>query len=417
MKSILERQDPYVAAALKHEAERQDNQLILIAAENYASPAVLEAQGSVFTNKYAEGYPGHRYYTGCQDMDAVEALAIQRAKDLFGADHVNVQPHSGTQANLAVYSALLSPGDVVMAMRLAEGGHLSHGSPANCSGHWYCFRHYGVDSSSEKINYDDIEKIAREHKPKLIVAGASAYPRTIDFGYLRRIADMVGASLVADIAHIAGLVAAGCHPSPVGHAHVVTSSTHKTLRGPRGGFVLCDAAFANKIDKAVFPGMQGGPLMHVIAAKAVAFQEALLPEFAYYQQAVVDNASTLAQELTSLGFRLVSGGTDNHLVLVDLRSINITGRDAELALERACISVNRNSIPFDPLPPNVTSGIRLGTPAVTTRGLGRSEMKEIARMISRVLSNLGNDEVLAEVCQQVEGITREFPVPKLVCRA
>ena len=417
MKSILERQDPPIAAALKREAARQENHLVLIAAENYASPAVLEAQGSVFTNKYAEGYPGHRYYTGCQDMDAAEALAIQRAKDLFGADHANVQPHSGTQANLAVYSALLSPGDVVMAMRLAEGGHLSHGSPANCSGHWYCFSHYGVDSTSEKINYDDVEKIARDHRPKLIMAGASAYPRIIDFGYLRRIADMVGAVLVADIAHIAGLVAAGCHPSPVGCAQIITSSTHKTLRGPRGGFILCDADFASKIDKAVFPGMQGGPLMHVVAAKAVAFQEALLPEFTCYQQAVVDNANILAQELTSLGFRLVSGGTDNHLVLVDLRSLNITGREAELALERACISVNRNSIPFDTLSPNVTSGIRLGTPAITTRGLGRSEMKEIARMIFRILGNIGNDEVLAKVCQQVGEMTREFPVPKLVCRS
>jgi glycine hydroxymethyltransferase len=403
--------DPEVAAAIEQDEQRQQFTINLIASENYTSRAVLEAQGSVLTNKYAEGYPGKRYYGGCQNVDLAEKLAIERAKKLFNAEHANVQPHSGTQANMAAYFALLEYGDTVMAMSLPNGGHLTHGSKINFSGRFYKFVTYGVDKETETIDYDQVEKLALAHKPKLIVAGASSYPRIIDFKRFRQIADKIGAKLVVDMAHPAGLIAAGLHPSPVPYAEVVTSTTHKTLRGPRGGFILCQGKFAAAIDSNLFPGVQGGPLMHVVAAKAVAFHEAMQPEFVSYQKAVLRNAKTMASELGRLGLRLVSGGTDTHLLLVDLSPIGITGRAAEKALDAVGITVNKNVIPFDPQPPQITSGIRLGTPAVTSRGFEAKEVKSIARLIVKVLSNLGDENINNEVRQQVNVICNKFPVP------
>lgn len=378
--------DPEIAEVLEQERARQNNKIELIASENFVSPAVMEAQGSVLTNKYAEGYPGKRYYGGCEYVDVAEKLAIERAKKLFGCEHVNVQPHSGASANTAVYLAVLKPGDTVLGMDLAHGGHLTHGSPVNISGLYYKFVPYGVSEDTQTIDYEQVAKLAREHKPKLIVAGASAYPRIIDFARLKEIADEVGALLMVDMAHIAGLVATGLHPSPVPYADFVTSTTHKTLRGPRGGLILCKEKHAQAIDKAVFPGLQGGPLMHVIAAKAVAFKEALSPEFKAYQEQVVKNASVLAQSLVDRGFKLVSGGTDNHLLLVDLRNRNLTGKEAEHRLDEIGITVNKNAIPFDPEKPSVTSGIRIGTPAVTTRGFKEDEMVAIADIMDKALS-------------------------------
>lgn len=404
-------QDLEITSLIQREEERQRSKLVLIAAENYASQAVLEAQGSLLTNKYAEGYPGHRYYGSCQEIDEVENIAIKRAKQVFNAEHANVQPHSGTQANAAAYLALLDYGDTVIGMNLAHGGHLSHGSAVSFSGKWYRFIHYGVNRETERLDYEEIERLAKKHEPKLVVAGASSYPRIIDFEKLFYIAEQVGAKLMVDMAHIAGLVAAGLHPSPVPWAHVITSSTHKTLRGPRGGFLLSKQEYASQLDAAVFPGMQGGPLMHVIAAKAVAFYEAMQPDFISYQKKVVENAQVLASELQNLGFRLIAGGTDNHLILVDLRGMGITGKLAEEVLDNVGISVNRNSIPFDPNPPRVTSGIRLGTPAVTTRGLGPSEMKQIAILIHKVLANLEDEKMKQQVFQEVQGISSRFPLP------
>jgi len=409
--SALEETDPRVATIISRERERQRRNINLIAAENYASKAVLEAQGSMLTNKYAEGYPGHRYYGGCQDIDEVETLARERARELFHAEHANVQPHSGAQANMAVYFALLEHGDKVMGMSLSHGGHLTHGSPVNFSGKFYRFIPYGVDRETERIDYDEVERIATEHQPKLIIAGASAYPRTIDFERFRQIADLVGARLMVDMAHLAGLIAAGLHPSPVPYAEVVTSTTHKTLRGPRGGLILCKKNLASLIDRAVFPGTQGGPLMHVIAAKAVAFWEAMRPEFVGYQRAVLENARILSSELQGMGFRIVSGGTDNHLVLVDLTPVGITGKAAEEALDAAGITVNREPIPFDPRPPQLASGIRLGTPAVTTRGFEPGEIRRIAALIARVLTNFGDDGVIRQVRREVEEISDRFPIP------
>jgi len=405
--------DPRVAAAIEQDNQRQRFNINLIAAENYASRAVLQAQGSLLTNKYAEGYPGNRYYGGCQNVDLVEALAIERAEKLFNADHANVQPHSGVQANMAAYSALLEHGDTVLAMSLAHGGHLSHGSPFNFSGKIYKFVTYGVDRETETIDYNQLEKLTLEHRPRLIVAGASSYPRTIDFARFRQIAAMADAKLMVDMAHLAGLVAAGVHPSPVPYADVVTSTTHKTLRGPRGGFILCQSQWSSKIDSNVFPGMQGGPLMHIIAAKAVVFLEAMQPEFASYQRAVLQNAKALAGELNNLGLRLVTGGTDTHLVLVDLSPMGITGNAAEKALDAAGITANKNAIPFDPHPPQIASGIRLGTPAVTARGFGVKEMEQVARLIIRVLSNLGNEKVYDEIRHQANEMCRKFSVPGL----
>ncbi len=403
--------DPEVAAAIEQDEQRQRFTINLIASENYASRAVLEAQGSVLTNKYAEGYPGKRYYGGCQNVDLAERLAIERAKKLFNAEHANVQPHSGTQANMAAYFSLLEYGDTVLAMSLPNGGHLTHGSKINFSGRFYKFVAYGVDKETETIDYDQVEKLALEHKPKLIVAGASSYPRIIDFKRFRQIADKIGAKLVVDMAHPAGLIAAGLHPSPVPYAEVVTSTTHKTLRGPRGGFILCQAKFAPTVDSNLFPGVQGGPLMHVVAAKAVAFHEAMQPEFVSYQKAVIRNASVMAGELGRLGLRLVSGGTDTHLLLVDLSPIGITGRAAEKVLDAVGITVNKNVIPFDTQPPQITSGIRLGTPAVTSRGFEEKEIKLVASLIVRVLSNPGNENMNNEVRQQVKEICNKFPVP------
>ena len=403
--------DPQVQRLLQQEAARQQRTINLIAAENYASRAVLEATGSLLTNKYAEGYPQRRYYAGCKIVDEVEALAIERAKKLFSAEHANVQPHSGAQANLAAYLALLSPGDTVMGMSLAHGGHLTHGSPVNFSGRLFHFVSYGVNRESETLDYQEIASLAQQHRPKVLIAGASAYPRTIDFARLRAIADEVGALLLVDMAHLAGLVAGGVHPSPIPHAQVVTSTTHKTLRGPRGGFILCQAAYAREIDASVFPGTQGGPLVHAIAAKAVAFQEALEPQFAQYQRQVVENARTLARELQAQGRRIVSGGTDIHLLLVDLTPLGITGREAEEALERAGIVVNRNAIPFDPRPPQQASGLRLGTPAVTTRGFGTSEIKQLAQLVTRVLAHPGDKEAENRVRQEVENLCARFPIP------
>ena len=408
---MLRQIDPQVADAIAREVERQRNHIILIASENYVSREVLEAEGTVLSNKYAEGYPGHRYYGGCESADAVEELAIERAKELFRAEHVNVQPHSGSQANMAVYQALLQPGDTVVSMSLTHGGHLTHGSPVSFSGKLYRFIHYGVARETELLDYDEVERLAVRHRPRLIVAGASAYSRIIDFERLRGVADLVGAKLMVDMAHIAGLVAAGLHPSPVPYAHVVASSTHKTLRGPRGGFILCQRELARQVDSAVFPGVQGGPLMHIIAAKAVAFGLAMRPDFKVYQKMVVENARVLAGELQRLGIRLVSGGTDNHLMLADLSNMGITGKAAEDALSAVNICLNRNIIPFDPRPPQVTSGIRLGTPAVSTRGFGLSEMRRIAALIHDVISNLNDEKVKVKVQREVAEMCLRFPSP------
>lgn len=406
---VIARVDPEVAEVMEKEAHRQVDKIELIASENFVSKAVRAAQGSVLTNKYAEGYPGKRYYGGCEYVDIVENLARERAKKLFGAGHVNVQPHSGAQANMGVYFAILKPGDTVLGMNLAHGGHLTHGSPVNFSGVWFNFVPYGVERQTETIDYDALEKLAKEHRPKLIVAGASAYPRFFDFSRLRAIADEVGTYLMVDMAHVAGLVAAGLHPSPVPHADFVTTTTHKTLRGPRGGMILCKEKYAREIDKAIFPGIQGGPLMHVIAAKAVAFKEALEPPFKEYQRRIVANASALAKALIQEGFKLVSGGTDNHLMLVKVIGRGITGKQAEEVLDRIGVTVNKNTIPFDEQGPNVTSGIRLGTPAVTTRGMGEEEMRSIAGILDEVLVPEPSEKVLAAARRRVAGICERFP--------
>src|SRR2546422_1836930 len=402
--------DPDVARALRQEAQRQHRNLELIASENFVSEAVLEAMGSVLTNKYAEGYPGRRYYGGCEVVDVVEDLAIARAKELFGAEHANVQPHSGAQANMAVYFTLLKPGDTVLGPNLSHGGHLTAGSPVNYSGKFYSIVAYGVRKDTERIDLDQVRDLARQHRPKLIIAGGSAFPRAIDFAPFRDIAREVGAFLMADIAHPAGLIAAGLHPSPVGLADFVTTTTHKTLRGPRGGMVMCGTTHAQALDKTVMPGVQGGPLMHVIAAKAVAFKEALTPEWRRYQGQVIENARALADALMARGYRLVSGGTDTHLMLVDLSSRNITGKDAQEALDRAWITVNKNTVPFETKSPMVTSGGRIGTPAVTTRGMREAEMSEIARLTDRVLSNLGSSSVETAVRGEVQELTSRFPL-------
>jgi len=404
-------QDSEVTRFIELEIKHQKETINLIAAENYASKAVLSAQGSVLTNKYAEGYPGRRYYAGCPNIDAIENLAIQRAQKLFNSEYANVQPHSGSQANMAVYFALLEPGDTVMGMTLSHGGHLTHGSPSNFSGKWYKFVSYGVSRETERLDYDEVEKLAVQHRPKLIIAGASAYPRIIDFERFSKIAAAAGATLMVDMAHIAGLIAAKLHPSPIPYAKVVTSSTHKTLRGPRSGFILCKQELGPKIDSGVFPMMQGGPLMHAIAAKAVAFFEAMQPNFTTYQKAVLENASVLAAELQKQGLRIVSGGTDNHLVLVDLTPTGTTGKDAQEALEFTGILVNKNAIPFETRPPHISSGIRLGAPAITTRGMGTKEIKEIASLIIKVLSHIDNEKVKKEVSEQVVALCQQFPIP------
>jgi len=403
--------DPILFRMFMAERQRQQETLELIASENTVSMGVLEAQGSILTNKYAEGYPGKRYYGGCSFVDIAERLAIERAITLFGAEHANVQPHSGSQANAAVYLALMEQGDTVLSMSLDHGGHLTHGHKINFSGLLYRFVHYGVDPVSERIDYDQVRELALTHRPKVLLAGASAYPRIIDFARMRQIADEVGAYLVVDMAHIAGLVAAGVHPSPVPYAQVVTTTTHKTLRGPRGGMILCTKELAKKIDRAVFPGIQGGPLMHVIAAKAVALREAMRPEFADYARNTVRNADALARALQAEGLRIVSGGTDNHLLLVDLRPFGLTGKVAEAVMEDAGIAVNKNLIPYDPQPPMTTSGIRIGTPAVTTRGMGVSEMSIIARLIGQLLRNPEDQQVLEQVRAEVKALCRQFPVP------
>ncbi|RAK20447.1 glycine hydroxymethyltransferase [Anoxybacillus vitaminiphilus] len=408
--NYLPQQDPQVFQAIQNELKRQQTKIELIASENFVSRAVMEAQGSVLTNKYAEGYPGRRYYGGCEHVDVVEELARERAKQLFGAEHANVQPHSGAQANMAVYFTVLEHGDTVLGMNLSHGGHLTHGSPVNFSGIQYNFVEYGVDPETHTINYDEVLEKARLHKPKLIVAGASAYPRVIDFKRFREIADEVGAYLMVDMAHIAGLVAAGLHPNPVPYAHFVTTTTHKTLRGPRGGMILCKEEFAKQIDKAIFPGIQGGPLMHVIAAKAVALGEALQDSFKTYAQNIVNNAKRLAESLMKEGFTLVSGGTDNHLLLIDLRSLNLTGKVAEKVLDEVGITVNKNTIPYDPESPFVTSGIRIGTAAVTSRGFGLEEMDEIASIIALTLKNIDNEEKLEEAKKRVAALTEKFPL-------
>ncbi|QXM07470.1 serine hydroxymethyltransferase [Crassaminicella indica] len=401
--------DVDVFEAIQKEIKRQQNKIELIASENFVSPAVMEAMGSQLTNKYAEGYPAKRYYGGCEYVDVVEDLAINRLKQLFNAEHANVQPHSGANANLAVYFAVLNPGDTVLGMNLSHGGHLSHGSPVNISGKYYNFVDYGVNKETETIDYDEVRKVALETKPKLIVAGASAYPRTIDFKKFRAIADEVGAYLMVDMAHIAGLIAAGIHPNPCEYAHFVTTTTHKTLRGPRGGAILCKEEFAKKIDKAIFPGVQGGPLMHVIAAKAVSFKEALTDEFNLYQQQIVKNAKKLSEELIKRDFRLVSGGTDNHLILIDLRNKNITGKEAERRLDEAGVTVNKNTIPYDQESPFVTSGIRIGTPAVTTRGMKEEEMVNIAKIIEMIIDQ---PEKIDEAKNMVESLCKRFPLYK-----
>ena len=406
----LEHVDPEVFEAIHQESERLECNLELIASENVVSEAVLEAQGCLMTNKYAEGYPGRRYYGGCEYVDVVERLAVERARELFGAEHVNVQPHSGTQANMAVYFAVLNPGDTYLGMDLSHGGHLSMGSPVNFSGRLYQVVPYGVSAETETIDYDALAELAREHRPRLIVAGASAYPRTVDYQRFRAVADEVGALLMVDMAHIAGLVAAGCHPSPVPYADYVTTTTHKTLRGPRGGMILCREEHAKTLNSRVFPGMQGGPLMHVIAAKAVALKEALTPEFASYQRQIVANAKALAGGLAERGFRLVSGGTDNHLMLMDLRDSELTGKLAQETLERAGITANRNTVPFETRSPFVTSGVRIGTPAVTTRGMKEPEMRVIAGLIERGLAHVGDDDGLAAVAAEVRTLCERFPV-------
>jgi glycine hydroxymethyltransferase len=402
--------DPQIAGLLRDEAEREATGLELIPSENLVSEAVLEAMGSVFTNKYAEGYPGKRYYGGCEFADKVEQLTIDRAKELFGAEHANVQAHSGTQANVSVYMAALQPGDIVLGMNLSHGGHLTHGHPLNFSGRMYKFVAYGVRQDSEQIDYDEIAKLAAEHKPKMIVAGASAYSRVIDFPRIAAAAKSVGALFFVDMAHIAGLVAAGVHPTPVPYADFVSTTTHKTLRGPRGGMVMCKAAFAKELDKLTFPGLQGGPLVHTIAAKAVCLEEAMEPSFKAYQEQVARNAKALAAAVAGRGFRVVSGGTDNHLFLIEVHSRGITGSDAEKALDRAGITVNKNAIPFDPLPPMKAGGVRLGTPSITTRGMREAEMELIARWIGDVLEAVGNREVEARVRKQVAELAAKFPI-------
>lgn len=405
--SILSSVDPEVARAIDLELRRQQNKLELIASENFVSKAVLEAQGSVLTNKYAEGYPGKRYYGGCEYVDIVEKLAIDRAKELFGADHVNVQPHSGAQANMAVYFACLNHKDTILGMNLSHGGHLTHGSPVNISGKYFKIIPYGVDAETQRIDYDEVERLAREHKPKMIVAGASAYPRIIDFARMGKIAKSVDALLMVDMAHIAGLVAAGLHPTPIGHADIVTTTTHKTLRGPRGGMIMCREDLGPAINKAVFPGIQGGPLMHVIAAKAVALKEAMSEEFRLYQEQIIKNAKTLADKLISLGFNLVSGGTDNHLMLVDVRAQNLTGKQAEQLLDEIGITVNKNTIPFDPASPFVTSGIRIGTPALTSRGMKEADMIVVGEIIGMILNNPADADAKARAITLVEELCQK----------
>ena len=406
----LERLDPQIFEVIRREAGRQENGIELIASENVVSRAVLEAQGSILTNKYAEGYPGKRYYGGCEFVDVAEQLAIDRAKQLFGADYVNVQPHSGSQANMEVYFSQLQPGDAILAMNLSHGGHLTHGSPVNFSGKFFKVIPYGVSQADERIDYDAVAELARQHRPKMIVCGYSAYPRVLDFPRFRKIADEVGAVIMADIAHFAGLVAAGIHPSPIPHCEFVTTTTHKTLRGPRGGMIMCKEAYAKSIGSSVFPGPQGGPLMHVIAAKAVAFKEALTPEFKVYQQQIVSNAKVLAAGLIKRGFRLVSGGTDNHLMLMDLRDTELTGKIAEETLDKAHITTNKNTVPFETRSPFVTSGVRLGTPAVTTRGMKEPEMDVIADLIARALQNVGNQTALASIADDVTALCKKFPL-------
>jgi glycine hydroxymethyltransferase len=407
----LQAVDPEIAETIEHERERQQENIELIASENFTSPAVMEAQGSVLTNKYAEGYPRKRWYGGCENVDVVEQLAMDRARQLFGAEHANVQPHSGSGANMAVYFSFLKPGDKMLTMDLTHGGHLTHGNRANFSGKFFEIVHYGVRKEDERIDYDQLAQTAKDHKPKMITVGASAYPRIIDFERMADIAHSVGAYLLADIAHIAGLVVAGLHPSPVPYADFVTTTTHKTLRGPRGGLILCPEKFAKEIDSQVFPGIQGGPLMHVIAAKAVCFREALLPSFKAYQKQIVDNAKALAEGVKRNGFRLVSGGTDNHLMLVDVGARGLTGKECQSALDGAGITINKNTIPFETRSPFQASGIRLGTPAVTTRGMKEPEMAAIADMISEVLMDIKNLDTLAKVRQRVRELTARFPLP------
>jgi len=406
--SNLKEVDPEIFEAIKNEENRQKNTIELIASENFVSPEVLEAQGSVLTNKYAEGYPGKKYYGGCKYIDIVENLAIERAKEIFKAEHANVQPHSGSQANMAVYFSVLEVGDTVLAMNLSHGGHLTHGSPVNFSGRFFNIIPYGVGKNTGRIDYDNLRDLAIKNKPKFIIAGASAYPREIDFEAFRSIADEVGAYLMADIAHIAGLIIAGLHQSAVPHCHFVTTTTHKTLRGPRGGLILCKEEYGKAIDKTIFPGIQGGPLMHVIAAKAVCFKQAMVPEFMNYQKQIVKNAKTLANKLLGLGYDLISGGTDNHLMLMDLRNKGITGKQAEKALEEAGITVNKNMIPFDPQKPWIASGIRIGTPAVTTRGMKEKDMGVIAELINKVLNDTENQKIKDEVREEVESFCKKF---------
>ena len=410
MTSHLTAVDPEVMDAIRRETGRQKHNLELIASENIVSEAVLEAQGSVLTNKYAEGYPGRRYYGGCEFVDVVEDLAIGRVKELFGAEHANVQPHSGSQANMAVYFSQLEPGATMLAMNLSHGGHLTHGSPVNFSGKFFKVVHYGVRESDHRLDYDQLEALAREHRPKMIVAGYSAYPRTLDFARFRAIADEVGALLLTDMAHFAGLVAAGVHPSPVPYCDFVTSTTHKTLRGPRGGLILCKEKHAKSLNSSVFPGNQGGPLMHVIAAKAVAFKEALAPDFKAYQRQVVANAAALAARLVERGFHLLTGGTDNHLMMLDLRGSELTGKVAEQTLDHARITVNKNTVPFDPRSPMVTSGVRIGTPAVTSRGMKEPEMAVIGDLIARALSRVGDDAGLRAIGEEVSALCARFPI-------
>lgn len=406
----LKETDPEIYQAVVQEYNRQFYHLELIASENFTSLAVMEAQGSVLTNKYAEGLPGKRYYGGCEFVDIAESLAIERVKKIYGAEHANVQPHSGSQANMAVYMAFLKPGDVILGMDLAHGGHLSHGAKVNFSGKVYQVYYYGLNPETELIDYDQVWKLAKEHKPKMIVAGASAYPRIIDWERFAQIAEDVGAYLMVDMAHYAGLIAGGVYPNPVPYAHFVTSTTHKTLRGPRGGFILCRAEFAKDIDKSVFPGIQGGPLMHVIAAKAVAFKEAMTEEFKNYARQVVLNAQSMAEEFLKLGFKVVAGGTDSHIVLLDLRNKGITGKEAEEALGRVNITVNKNAVPFDPLPPTKTSGIRIGTPAMTTRGMKEDEMRSIAKLIAKVIDNIKDEKVIEDVRKEVIELCQQFPL-------
>ena len=410
--TYIQSQDPQVQEVIDKELARQNNNIELIASENFVSRAVLEAQGSILTNKYAEGYPGKRYYGGCEHVDVVENLARDRAKEIFGAEHANVQPHSGSQANMAVYFSVLEPGDKILGMDLSHGGHLTHGSPVNFSGKLFNFISYGVTKEDEVIDYDQLREIAVKEKPKMIVAGGSAYSKTIDFKKFREIADEIGAYLLVDMAHIAGLVAAGLHPNPVPHAHFVTSTTHKTLRGPRGGLILTTAEFAKVIDKNIFPGIQGGPLMHVIAAKAIAFGEALQDDFKAYQEQVIENAKALATALEAGGLRIVSGGTDNHIVLVDVKAYGLTGKQAEEALDEVGITVNKNTIPFDEASPFVTSGIRLGTPAMTTRGFTTEDMTEVGEIIVETLSRLKNDENLNGIHEKVTKLTGKYPLYK-----